>query len=73
MEQIRDSVLACLDTHKEEDRLIKALNGIIDEQGLQVYPVIFNVLTNLMMEPADAEQSWREIITHYEKMNQQLE
>ena len=72
MEQIRESVLACLDTHRNEDRLIEALNAIIDKQGQQVYSVIFNVLTNLKMEPADAEQNWREIISHYEKMNDQL-
>jgi len=72
MEQIRDSVLTCLDTHRDEDRLIEALNVIIDKQGQQVYPVIFNVLTNLMMEPADAEQNWREIIAHYENMSVQL-
>ncbi len=72
MEQIRDSILDCLDAHKDEDRLIEALNGIIDQQGRQVYPVIFNVMTNLMMEPAEAEQSWREIIAHYENINVQL-
>ena len=72
MEQIRESVLTCLDTHRDEDRLIEALNTIIDRQGQQVYSVIFNVLTNLMMEPADAEQNWREIITHYAKMSEQL-
>jgi diguanylate cyclase (GGDEF)-like protein len=72
MEQIRDAVLTCLDTHRDEDRLIEALNGIIDQQGRQVCSVIFNVLTNLMMEPADAEQNWREIIAHYGKINEQL-
>lgn len=72
MEQIRDSILDCLDAHKDEDRLIEALNGIIDQQGRQVYPVIFNVMTNLLMEPAEAEQSWREIIAHYENINVQL-
>ncbi len=72
MEQIRDSILDCLDAHKDEDRLIEALNGIIDRQGRQVYPVIFNVMTNLLMEPAEAEQSWREIIAHYENINVQL-
>ena len=69
MEQIRDSVLACLDTYRDEDQLIVELNRIIQHSGRQVFPVILNVLTNLTMEPADAEKCWREIIEHYQKLN----
>jgi diguanylate cyclase (GGDEF)-like protein len=72
MEQIRDSVLKCLDTHKDEDRLIKALNRIVKKNGQQVYPVIFDVLTDLLIDPPEAEQCWHEIIEHYDRLNDSL-
>lgn len=72
MEQIRDSVLECLNKYKKEDRLIKELNLIVDKKGQQVYPIIFEVLTNLFIEPLEAEQHWHEIIAHYKNLTIQL-
>ena len=37
MEQIRDSVLKCLERYKREDRLIKELNVLADNGGPEVY------------------------------------
>ena len=73
MVPIRDSILACLDTHRDEDQLIVALNRLIAKNGPEVFPVILNVLTNLTLEPADAELCWKEIIEHYGKLNTQLD
>lgn len=72
MEQVRDSVLKCLSTHKDEDRLIKALNRIVTKNGQQVYAVIFDVLTDLLIDPPEAEQCWHEIIEHYDRLNDLL-
>ena len=72
MEQTRESVLVCLDTHRDEDQLIVELNRIIDRTGRDIIPVILNVLTNLSMEPSDAESCWNEIIEHYGKLNAKL-
>ena len=72
MEQMRNSVLACLDAHRDEEKLILELNRIIAQTGKDVFPVILNVLTNLNMEAADAERCWSEIIEHYEKLNTEL-
>ena len=72
MEQIRDSVLKCLNRYTNEDRLIKELNLIIDEEGRQVYPIIFHVLTNLIIEPEEAEKCWHEIIEHFEALRSTL-
>ena len=72
MEQIRESVLKSLDNAKADDKLIHDLNHIIAEGGQKAYPVIFHVLTNLVMEPQEAEVCWQEIIGHYESLNTTL-
>ena len=68
MEQTRNLVLKCLDDYADDDRLIKELNQIIEKEGKKAYPVIFHVLTNLEIEPAEAMEFWAEIITHYKKL-----
>lgn len=72
MEQIRDSVLKCLDRYKNEDRLIKELNLLVDNGGQEVYPIIFHVLTNLVIEPDEAEQCWQDILEHYGELKEIL-
>lgn len=68
MEQTRNLVLKCLDEYEDDDRLIKELNQIIEKEGKKAYPVIFHVLTNLVIEPKEAKKFWAEIITHYERL-----
>lgn len=72
MEAIRDDLLKCLDRFKNEDRLIKELNLIIEKGGREVYPILFHVLTNLVIEPDEAEQCWHDIIEHYRRLNDVL-
>ena len=72
MKQIREAVLKCLDEYKDEDRLIAELNLIAERNGPQVYPIIFDVLADLYLEPEDAEQRWHEIIRLHSKLNRQL-
>jgi diguanylate cyclase (GGDEF)-like protein len=72
MEQIRESVLKCLDGAKADDKLIHNLNQIIANGGQKAYPIIFHVLTNLVMEPKEAQTCWQEIIDHYENLNSVL-
>ena len=69
MEQVRDSVLKCLDRYKNEGRLIKELNLLVENGGQEVYPIIFHVLTNLVIEPDEAEQCWQDILEHYNELN----
>jgi diguanylate cyclase (GGDEF)-like protein len=72
VEQIRESVLKCLDDIKDEGRLIQALNHIITKEGVASYPVIFHILTHLVMGPEEAEQCWKEIISHHESLSSTL-
>jgi diguanylate cyclase (GGDEF)-like protein len=72
MEQIRDSVLKCLERYKNEERLIKELNVLADNGGPEVYPIIFHVLTNLVIEPDEAEQCWQDILLHYSELKNVL-
>jgi diguanylate cyclase (GGDEF)-like protein len=68
MEQTRNLVLKCLDHYEDDDRLIKELNQIVENEGKKAYPVIFHVLTNLEIETEEAKETWAEIIIHYEKL-----
>jgi diguanylate cyclase (GGDEF)-like protein len=72
MEQVREAVLECLDAHKDEEKLIQELTQLADRLGRDVYPAIFNVLTNLYLDGTEAENCWHEIISHYEALNQSL-
>ena len=72
MEQIRDSVLKCLDRYKNEGRLIKELSLLVDNSGQEVYPILFHVLTNLVIEPDEAEQCWQDILEHFDELNDVL-
>ena len=72
MEQIRDSVLKCLDRYKNEGRLIKELSLLVDNGGQEVYPILFHVLTNLVIEPDEAEQCWQDILEHFDELNDVL-
>jgi len=72
MEQIRESVLKCLDDAKADDKLINDLNRIIAKGGQKAYPVIFNILTNLVMEPQEAEACWHDIIDHHKNLKTTL-
>jgi diguanylate cyclase (GGDEF)-like protein len=72
MEKLRELVLKCLDEYKDEDRLIEELNQIAEKEGSQVYPIIFDVLADLYLEPEDALQRWDEIILLNSKLSDQL-
>jgi diguanylate cyclase (GGDEF)-like protein len=72
MEQVREAVLECLDAHKNEEKLIQELTQLAQRLGRDVYPAIFNVLTNLYLDGTEAERCWHEIITHYESLNDSL-
>ncbi|MEJ2096602.1 MAG: GGDEF domain-containing protein [Deltaproteobacteria bacterium] len=73
MKQIRDAVMKCLDKYEDDALLIPALNKIIDEFGNIAYPIILHIFTHILLEPAEAEKNWREIISHYESMARKLE
>lgn len=73
MNSIRDSVIRCLSDVGNEDRLLTELNRIVAQEGKESYRVLLHVLTNLDMEQDDAETCWKQIIQHYEHMNQKVE
>lgn len=73
MVPIRDAVLKCLEEYDEEDLLLPALNKIVDERGQEAYPIILHVFTHVLLEPAQAEASWKEIIKLYNSMTRALD
>lgn len=73
MVPIREAVLKCLEEYDSEDLLLPALNKIIEERGQEAYPIILHIFTHVLLEPSEAERSWKEIIHLYESMSQALQ
>jgi len=69
MEETRTAILECLKDHAEDDcRLISALQLLLQEQGSNSYATLFNVLTNLDLDPAESEACWNEVVLHWENL-----
>lgn len=65
----RPALLACLRHYADDDLgLIPALQLLLAEQGQEVYPLLFNILVNLDLAPAEAKDNWERIIDHWEGM-----
>ncbi len=65
MDQLRDSVLECLESYsKDDDRLIQELDKIAQKSGDAVYTTILHILTHLDMSLVDAKDYWTSIINH---------
>ena len=73
METMRDVVLKCLDDFSfDDDKLLSELNGIIEKVGDEACQVIFSVLTHLDLEPEQAGDYWKQIISHRNSMGESL-
>lgn len=73
MEAIRESVLECLDEFSsDDDKLILELNSIIEERGSEACKVIFSVLTHLNLTADEAEDYWKQIVSHRNSMSKSL-
>jgi diguanylate cyclase (GGDEF)-like protein len=72
MMAIRDIVLKCLDEYEDESLLLPALGRIIEERGQNAYPAILHIFTHILLEAADAQKSWQEIIELHDVMSQAL-
>ncbi len=73
METIRESVLKCIFNYVDNDnKLVEALNEIVQATGPESYSVIFHVLTHLSIEPSEAQKCWHEIVGHRSEMTKAL-
>ena len=65
MASIRTQLLDYFEQFANDDAgLIEKLHGLIVQHGKGVYTYIFQILTNLDLPPAEAEQHWNNIIVH---------
>ncbi|KPJ97477.1 MAG: hypothetical protein AMJ60_11040 [Desulfobacterales bacterium SG8_35] len=70
METTRNQLLDYFEQFADDDaRLIKKVQALIGQQGKGVYTYIFQILTNLDLPPAEAEEHWKHIIAHNKKLN----
>jgi len=73
VEAIRESVLKCLDEFSsDDDKLISELDSIIEERGSDACQVIFSVLTHLNLTANEAEDYWKQIVSHRNSMSKSL-
>lgn len=65
MASIRNQLLDCFEQFANDDvRLVEELKSLIARQGKAVYSYIFQILTNLDLQPEEAEQHWKNILAH---------
>jgi diguanylate cyclase (GGDEF)-like protein len=65
MSSIRNQLLDFFEQFADDDaRLIQKLQALIAQQGKEVYTYIFQILTNLDLPPVEAEEHWKQIISH---------
>jgi diguanylate cyclase (GGDEF)-like protein len=70
MSSIRNQLLDTFEQFADDDALlIKKLQALIAQQGKEVYTYIFQILTNLDLPPAEAEQHWNQIISHSKNLS----
>ncbi|MBW2521886.1 MAG: diguanylate cyclase [Deltaproteobacteria bacterium] len=65
MASIRNQLLAYFEEYAEDDaKLIQKLKDLIGHEGKAVYTYIFQILTNLDLPPVQAEEHWKQVISH---------
>ena len=69
MNSLRETILDILESHcDEENRLVEKLELVIRENGRQTYSVIFEIITQLKLDPVKAEYLWKEVLENREEM-----
>jgi len=65
MASIRNRLLDYFEQFANDDaRLIKEIHALAAEHGQEVYTRVFQILTNLDLDPAEAERHWDHIMAH---------
>ena len=69
MGSIRDQLLDYFEQYADDDaRLIQELQALSKQEGKEVYSYIFQILTNLELQPVEAEEHWNLIIAHHREL-----
>ncbi len=72
MQDLREKIISSLNETTGDDDLVSALSRIVEEHGNRACQAIFDVLVHLNFEPHEAEEYWRKVTEHYEKLNSRL-
>ena len=73
MRSIRDQLLNNFEQFSDDDAgLIEALQGLIAQKGEGVYTLIFQILTNLELHPAEAAKHWQKIISNCKDLSEAI-
>lgn len=63
-EDLRQEIIDCLEKHPNEEKLVAALQRIIDAKGPIVCQAILHVLTSLNLGEKEAVRCWSDIVQH---------
>ena len=69
MDQVRHTVLGCLQDCSFPDRQIATFNELIAQEGKQTCKVILQVLSHLDLDLEEAEKCWQEIVQHHRELS----
>ena len=73
MQSLRETILSTLSkTGYDDNAQVAALSRIAQEHGMQTFPVLLHILTQLEMDEDEAELCWHEIIRHRAQMTEAL-
>jgi diguanylate cyclase (GGDEF)-like protein len=73
VDTIRKEILKCLDDFSsDDDKLISELICITEKFGDEACQVLFSVLTRLDLASDQAEDYWKQVISHRDSMNESL-
>ncbi len=70
--QIEARILALLESHREEERLLEALKALHGEQGDAVYPPLLYIFSHLRFSKAEAALHFSRILAHKKAMGRKL-
>jgi len=72
MKKIRDQLLAILDSGRDAESLPDQVQQLVERHGAQVYPVLLEVLTALVLEEQDASTHWQGIVDNWLELQAKL-
>lgn len=70
MKNVRKTILQNLSEFASEDeKLIGQFDSLAGQHGNRIYPIIFDILTNLDLDCGEAKKSWQQVVWHRRQMS----
>jgi diguanylate cyclase (GGDEF)-like protein len=74
MSDLRQTIMDSLNTHATESAdLLKTVQCLAETEGVEIYPILLNILTHLEFDTQDAKSNWDKILQHHSLLEAKLE